>query len=219
MYSHVLSVPDAVRGILANNNMYFQALELGIANYTALAEKIKPEIEKLVGSKVNLNTIVVAIKRFADTLEKKQIVKPSKGTASAKMSLTGSIIDLNFQKEQEDDLTKILDQFFEQESRYSLFQTDSNFTLFAEDVEEIRDMLSAVSKKFDGKIREGLSKISMALSPDEQRPYYLLSLISNILYEHQIPVHSAFFTPDEMVLILNQRDAAKAYELIRIRIG
>jgi hypothetical protein len=219
LHSQVLSVPDAVREILGNNNTYFQALELGIANYTALAEKIKPEIEILIGSGANLNTIVVAIKRFADTLVKKQIMKPLKGTPSAKMSLTGSIIDLNLQKEQEDDFTKILDQFIEQERRYNLFQTDSNFTLFAEDVEEIRNMLSTVSRKFDGKIRQGLSKISIAMGPDEQSPYYLLFLISNILYDHQIPVHSVFFTPDEMVLILNQKDAAKAYELIRVRIG
>jgi hypothetical protein len=219
MHSPVLSVPDAVREVLSNNNIYLQALELDIANYTALAGKLKPEIERLVGSKVNINTIVVAIKRFADALEKKQNTKLSKTIAKAKMSLTGSIIDLNFQKEQEADFANILDEFFEQESRYNLFQTDSHFTMFADDVEEIRSLVSGASKKFDGTIREGLSKITISLSPDDQSPYYLLSLVSNILYDHQIPVHSAFFTPDEMVLILNQKDAAKAYDLIRIRIS
>ncbi|HEX6253843.1 MAG TPA: hypothetical protein VFZ55_06455 [Nitrososphaera sp.] len=45
-----------------------------------------------------------------------------------------------------------------------------------------------------------------------------ISLI-NILYNHQIPIHSAFFTTNEMVLILSDKDAAKAYELIRMKIG
>lgn len=218
MHSPALSVPEAVREVLADNNIYLQALELDIANYTALAAKLKPDIEKLVGSKVNINTVVVAIKRFADALEKKQQTRLSKKITKAKMSLTGSILDLNFEKEQ-DDITNILDEFLEQENRYSLFQTDSHFTMFADDVEEIRNMVSGASRKFDGKIREGLSKITISLSPDDQSPYYLLSLISNILYDHQIPVHSAFFTPDEMVLILNQKDAAKAYDLIRLRIS
>jgi len=71
MYSEAISVPEAIRKVLVNDHVYMQALVLGIANYTALAERIKPEIEKLIGSKVNLNTIVVAIKRFADALEKK----------------------------------------------------------------------------------------------------------------------------------------------------
>jgi hypothetical protein len=45
-----------------------------------------------------------------------------------------------------------------------------------------------------------------------------ISLI-NILYNHQIPIHSAFFTTNEMVLILSDKDAAKAYDLIRMKIG
>src|ERR671914_1595732 len=72
MYADVISVPEAIRKVLANDHVYMQALVLGITNYTALAERIKPDIERLIGSKVNLNTIVVAIKRFADTLEKKK---------------------------------------------------------------------------------------------------------------------------------------------------
>jgi hypothetical protein len=223
MYSQALSVADAMREVLANNSVYREALELGIANYTALAEKIKPDIEKLIGYKVNQNTIVVAIKRFADALEKIKSnpnTRPSIAT-KAKMSLTGSIIDIGFQKENDDDdtLANILDEFFEQENRYNLFQTDSHFTLLTEDADEIRKIVANAIEKFDGKIKGDLSKITISLGPDEQSPYYLLSLVSNILYNHQIPVHSAFFTPSEIVLILSDKDAARAYDLIRMKIG
>jgi hypothetical protein len=223
MYFQALSVPDAMREVLANNSVYREALELGIANYTALAEKIKPDIEKLIGYKVNQNTIVVAIKRFADALEKIKSnpnTRPSIAT-KAKMSLTGSIIDIDFQKENDDDdtLANILDEFFEQENRYNLFQTDSHFTLLTEDADEIRKIVANAIEKFDGKIKEDLSKITVSLGPDEQSPYNLLSLVSNILYNHQIPVHSAFFTPSEIVLILSDKDAARAYDLIRMKIG
>jgi hypothetical protein len=223
MYPQALSVPDAMREVLANNSVYREALELRIANYTALAVKIKPDIEKLIGYKVNQNTIVVAIKRFADALEKiksNRNIKPLIAT-KAKMSLTGSIIDIDFQKDNEDDdtLANILDEFFEQENRYNLFQTDSHFTLLTEDADEIRKTVADVIEKFDGKIKGGLSKITVSLGSDEQGRYYLLSLVSNILYNHQIPVHSAFFTPSEMILILSEKDAARAYDSIRMKIG
>ena len=223
MYPQALSVPDAMREVLANNSVYREALELRIANYTALAEKIKPDIEKLIGYKVNQNTIVVAIKRFADALEKiksNRNATPSIAT-KAKISLTSSIIDIDFQKDNEDDdtLSNILDEFFEQENRYNLFQTDSHFTLLTEDADETRKMVADAIEKFDGRIKGGLSKITVSLGPDEQGPYYLLSLVSNILYTHQIPVHSAFFTPSEMVLILSEKDAARAYDSIRMKIG
>jgi hypothetical protein len=41
-------------------------MKMDLINYTALAVKIQPEIEKILGNPVNLNTVVVAIKRFAD---------------------------------------------------------------------------------------------------------------------------------------------------------
>jgi hypothetical protein len=205
-----------------------QALVLGIANYTALAERIKPDIERLTGSKVNLNTIVVAIKRFADALGKKNMQQENSSThlttAKAKMSLTGSIIDIDFQKEKNNDndndtLASVLDEFFEQDSRYNLFQTDTHFSLLTEDADEIRRMVANAIQKFDGKISEGLSKITVSLTPDDQSPYHILSLVSNVLYNHQIPIHSAFFTTNEVVLILGDKDAAKAYDLIRMKIG
>ena len=227
MYSEAVSVPEAIRKIFANDHVYMQALVLGIANYTALAERIKPDIERLTGSKVNLNTIVVAIKRFADALEKKNLQHEKSSThstaAKAKMSLTGSIIDIDFQKENNyndyESLATVLDEFFEQDSRYNLFQTDTHFSLLTEDADEIRRIVANAVQKFDGKISEGLSKITISLTPDDQSPYHILSVVSNILYNHQIPLHSAFFTANEVVLILNDRDAAKAYDLIRMKFG
>lgn len=224
MYSEAISVPEAIRRVLASNHVYLQALEAGIANYTALAEKIKLDVEKLIGSKVNLNTIVVAIKRFADVLEqnKKQLKGDKASSVKARMSLTGSIIDIDFQREgseQGDLLEKFLEEFFEQASPYNLFQSDNHFTLMTEDADDTRKIVTNAVEKFDGKIRKGLSKITISMSPEEQNPYDMLSLVSNMLYNHQIPIHNAFFTPNEIVLILSDKDAANAYDLIRKKVG
>jgi pyrimidine operon attenuation protein/uracil phosphoribosyltransferase len=66
------SVPSAIRTIFASNNLYYQTLLSGIANYTALAQRIKPDVEKITGIEVQIGTIVVAIKRFVDALIKQQ---------------------------------------------------------------------------------------------------------------------------------------------------
>ena len=235
-----LSVPQAVRTILASNNLYFQALSSGIANYTALAQKIKTEVEKITGTEVQIGTIVVAIKRFADTLIKEQEKedKPdiNDRTGGARMSLTGSIIDVDFEDREFDEISNILEEFFENESgSYNIFQTNKQLTLFAEDIEEIRNIVSTASERFDGKIKEGLSKITITLpssaassldSSDEERQrlsqkpdYNMLSLVSDVLYNNQISLYNAFFAPNEIVLILNNKDAAKAYELLRANIS
>jgi hypothetical protein len=236
-----LSVPQAVRTILASNNLYFQALSSGIANYTALAQKIKTQVEKITGIEVQIGTIVVAIKRFADTLIKEQEKEDKPGIndriGGARMSLTGSIIDVDFEDRGFDEISNIL-EFFENESgSYNIFQTNKQLKLFTEDIEEIRNIVSTASKRFDGKIKEGLSKITITLpsstasasdldSSDEERQrlsrkpdYNMLSLVSDVLYNNQISLYNAFFASNEIVLILNNKDAAKAYELLRANIS
>ena len=75
-------------------------------------------------------------------------------------------------------------------------------------------------------MRAGLSKITITLpSPVDAKssgiqkdPYNLLSVVSDVLYKNQIRLRDAFFTPNEIVLILNEKDAARAYELLRAKI-
>ena len=75
MYLNTLPVTQAVRQVLVKNRVYSQVLEMGIANLTALAQHIKPEVEMMVGSQVNTNTIVVAIKRLVDSIEQEKAIK------------------------------------------------------------------------------------------------------------------------------------------------
>ena len=239
MYSGTVSVPFAIREVLSSNPLYFQAIQFGIANYTALAQRIRPEVEKITATQVNIGTLVVAIKRFADILQKEQRKEDNmmgnkkvhfgEGT---RMSLTGSIIDVDFDDRDFEQLSNILDEMFEKDGRsspfyYNLFQTNKQLRLFAEDVQEIRNILSLASQKFDGRMRAGLSKITITLPSSastrsaegpQRNPYNLLSIVSDVLYKNQIILHDAFFTPNEIVLILNEKDAARAYELLRAKI-
>ena len=212
MYSQTYSVPHAVRQIIGSNTLFFQALSTGIANYTALAQKIKPEIEKLTKSEVNVNTLVVAIKRFADSLdgidyEYHPIFE------GVRMSLTGSIIDIDFHET--DDVYQVLDEILELGTGYNMFRTNKQIRLFAEDIDEIRTMFKSSPKRVIGEIKDGLSKITITVQPDKENTYEVLSLVLSLLHNNRIPLYNAFFTQNEIILILGMNDAAKAYEVIR----
>jgi hypothetical protein len=212
MYSQTYSVPHAVRQIIGSSTLFFQALSTGIANYTALAQKIKPEVEKLTKSEVNVNTLVVAIKRFADSLdgidyEYHPIFE------GVRMSLTGSIIDIDFHET--DDVYQVLDEIFELGSGYNMFRTNKQIRLFAEDIDEIRTMFKSSPKRAIGEITDGLSKITITVQSDKENTYEVLSLVLSLLHNNRIPLYNAFFTQNEIILILGMNDAAKAYEVIR----
>jgi hypothetical protein len=232
MFPTTVSVPQAIKEILSSNNLYLQALLSGIANYSALAQKIKPDIEKLTASKVNIGTIVVAIKRLVDNLQNDEGIQSYPTVTNthpiiegARMSLTGNIIDIDFNEFKFDQLSYIFDQLLEKEINhdYNLFQTDKQIRLLVDDDKEVRNIVATASKKFDGRIKGGLSKITITipsiLNEINNNTYYnFISSVSDMIYNSRIHVQDAFFTPNEIVLILDDKDAARAYELLRAKI-
>jgi hypothetical protein len=230
MFTRAVSVPQAIKEILSSNNLYRQALLCGIANYTALAQKIKPDVEKLTASEVNIGTIVVAIKRLVDRLQEEEEIQNESDLKhilpiieGARMSLTGSIIDIDFNESRFDQLSDIFHELFEKEisHNYNVFQTDRQIRLLTEDIKEIRKIVVSGSKKFDGVIKGGLSRITITIPPilnevDNDNKYYrFISSVSDIIYNSRIKVQDAFFTPREIVLVLDDEDALRAYELLK----
>jgi hypothetical protein len=228
MSSNIPTVSKAIKDILFSNSIYLNSLKLGIANYTALAIKIKPEVEGTIGSEININTIVVSIKRIADALQQNQDLDASlaqeekENLAGARISLTGSILEVEFDKEIEN-IEKVLDLFDRQSDiRFNIFQSKNHMNLFIENISEIKKVFNSNDSPtiIPSKIKEGVSMITISLpwiETELRKTYQLLSIISNILYDNQISLHNAFFTPSEIVLIINDRDAAKVYELLRVK--
>lgn len=221
MYLNTLPVTQAVRQVLVKNRVYSQVLEMGIANLTALAQHIKPEVETLVGSQVNTNTIVVAIKRLVDRIEQETTIKKSYRGVPAidevRMSLTDSVIDINCGLLESQDISAVLDQFFENKDfSFNLYHTSKQFRLFADNKDAYNVIDQAITKQFRQDTEKKLSKITISFSTGRHENLNsLLFTISNIIYSTQIKIHSAFFTSSEIVLILEDRNATELYDSLR----
>ena len=169
MYLNTLPVTQAVRQVLVKNRVYSQVLEMGIANLTALAQHIKPEVEVMVGSQVNTNTIVVAIKRLVDSIEQEKAVKKSylaiPATNEVRMSLTDSVIDINCGLLESQDISAVLDQFFEKKDfSFNLYHTAKQFRLFADNKDAYNVIDQAITKQFRHDKEKKLSKITISFS-------------------------------------------------------
>ena len=136
-----MSVPDAVRETITRNRSIYDCMKMDVINYTALAIKIQPDIERQVGNPVNLNTIVVAIKRYADSFAEKDEIKSESVLKNARLSLTDGILDIKFSTSDMDkkQAASILDKFDEYDSDYEFFRmADSTFRILTEDLADIR---------------------------------------------------------------------------------
>ena len=119
-----MSIPEIVREMITRNRSIYDCMKMDLINYTALAVKLQPEIEKILGNTVNLNTIVVAIKRYADSFEIKDEIKEESVLKNARLALTDGIMDIKFSAKDsgEIDPMSILEKFSKITNNYEFFR-------------------------------------------------------------------------------------------------
>lgn len=215
-----LSVPEAVREIITRNRSIYDCMKMDVINYTALAVKIQPDIERQLGNPVNLNTIVVAIKRFADSFAEKDEVKSESILKNARLSLTDGILDIKFSANDIDknEAASLLNKFEQFDSDYEFFRlADSTFRVLTEDLADIRKMFESLpsAKNF---FNAGLAKIKIKISQDQNRSD-VVSYVAELLHGNGIELQNAFFSQDDIILVLREEDASKAYEILRAEIS
>ena len=209
-----MSVPEVVRDIITRNRSISDCMKMDLINYTALAVKIQPDIEKILGNSVNLNTVVVAIKRYADSFEIKEDVKEESVLKNARLALTDGIMDIKFsvKESNEMDPTVILDKFSKITNNYDFFRLSDSFRFLTEDMEGIRQIFSNVSSR-DDMFSTGLAKIRISV-PVSQNQSDVVSYVAEVLHANGIELVNAFFSQDNIIVILNEKDAARAYDIL-----
>ena len=209
-----MSVPEVVREIITRNRSIYDCMKMDLINYTALAVKIQPEIERILGNSVNLNTIVVAIKRYADSFETKEEFREESVLKNARLVLTDGIMDIKFSVKDSNDLDPlaILDKFSKITNNYEFFRLSDSFRFLAEDMEDIRDIFTNISDRED-MFSTGLAKIRISI-PASQNQSDVVSYVAEVLHGNGIEMVNAFFSQDSITIILNEKDASKAYDIL-----
>ena len=209
-----MSVPEVVRETITRNRSIFDCLKMDLINYTALAVKIQPDVEKILGNPVNLNTIVVAIKRFADSLETKDEIDEPSVLKNARLALTDGIIDIKFSLKDSQDIDplSILDKFSKITTNYDFFRSSDTFRFLAEDLEDVRQIFDTLPNR-ENIFSTGLAKIRISIPPNQKKSD-VVSYVAEVLHDNGIELVNAFFSQDSIILILNEKDASRAYDVL-----
>jgi hypothetical protein len=253
MYVRDISVPQAVKEIILSNDLYLKAVKSGIANYTAIANQIRPDVESITGTRANVGTItgtranvgtiVVAIKRFADLINKSRNLENLRSedepmgkflsrnesqeqnsfisSQDARMKLTGSIIDIDLGNQNSfKNVNDLLDEFTQETLMdYNLIRTTEKIRIVTEDMFNSRKIITSLTEKCNGKITDGLSRITITLFSDNIVGIrQLLFNIFDILNNYKITLNNVIFSSNEIVLILERDQAIHTYDLLQKKI-
>ncbi len=209
-----ISVPEVVREIITRNRSIFDCMKMDLINYTALAVKIQPDVERVLGNSVNLNTIVVAIKRFADSFDLKDEVEEQSVLKNARLALTDGIIDIKFSTKDSqgvDPLT-ILAKFSKITSDYDFFRSSDTFRFLTEDLDDIRQIFDTLPNR-ENIFSTGLAKIRISIPPNQKKSD-VVSYVAEVLHNNGVELVNAFFSQDNIIIILKEKDASRAYEIL-----
>lgn len=214
------SIGTIVASVVTHNQAVYECLRQKLINYHALAGNIKPEVERLAGRPTSINTVVVAIKRFADGLKGVGEHKPSLILKEAKITLTSDVVDVTI-KANRSQLFPRLERIAEVSSNLNepvhLFQLSNSIKLIADEGEYKSVIRPGLTKIHIAREITQLSRLDIRLSPDvEMTPEFGLFL-TELLYRHGIALHQSY-VGEETILTVSRDEGPRAYEILRYEI-
>jgi len=106
----------------------------------------------------------------------------------------------------------ILDKFSKITNNYDFFRLSDSFRFLTEDMDDIRQIFNNMPEK-DNMFNTGLAKIRISI-PHSQNQSDVVSYVAEVLHANGVELVNAFFSQDNIIIILNERDSSRAYDIL-----
>jgi len=217
IHRNSVSVPEAVREILTRNYPIYQCLKMKLMNFHSLAEFIQPQVQQLSGKEASINTLVVAIKRFSDTLSNSKTPDASRVLKDARISLSSSILDVTIRapRNQFSAIVKELSEaagelsefphIFPLSNSIKLILPEEDYTLIRGKLEHLKETATQAN----------VSKLILNLSPRAEMTPGIASYITELLFRNGVNILDAFLGYGDIIMVVDDKDGPLAYDVLQ----
>src|SRR5437870_7815268 len=217
IHRNILTVPEAVREILTRNYPIYQCLKMKLMNFHSLAELIQPQVQQLSGKEASINTLVVAIKRFSDTLSNDKSSDASRVLKDARISLSSGIVDVTIRapKTQFSTIIKELSEVWSDLSEFPhIFPLSSSIKLIlpGEDYALVRGKLAHFREATK---QANVAKLTLNLSPHAEMTPGIASYITELLFRNGVNILDAFLGYGDIIMVVDDKDGPLAYDVLQ----
>ncbi len=211
------SVPEAVREILTRSYPVYQCLKMKLLNFHALAEQIQGQVKEISGREASINTLVVAIKRFSDTLPDSSGPEASRVLKEARVSLSSGIVDVTIRvpRTQFPGIVKELaDAAIELSEFPNIFPLTSSIKLIlpGDDYALVRGKLEHHGQ---AATMANVARITLNLSPRAEMTPGIASYITELLFRNGVNILDAFLGYSDIVMVVDDEDGPIAYDVLQ----
>jgi hypothetical protein len=211
------SIPTVVASIIRHDPAVHECMKQKLINYHALAGSVKSEVERLAGRPTSINTIVVAVMRFSDTIPRADKPRPMLILRDARITLASDVVDVTISARKSELIgiaKRINDLSNNLNEPIHLFQLSKSIKLIADESEYKTLIRPSLDKIQIAREMAQLSRLDIHLSPAvEMTPEFGLFL-TELLYRHGINLRQTYIG-EETVLIVDRNDGPRAYEILR----
>jgi aspartokinase len=202
-----------VRNLVKAKPMIYDGLIEGVISHAALAEYLQEDIESELGEKTNLPAIVMAIRRYAETIQDSVKVKKKDFKFNSEIIMKTGLADLTVVKSPAclDKLKKI----------YSMVNYSKGETLNI--IQGNYEITIVISEKHLSKLKEllkgekilsvetDLVSLSISFSSDFLHTPGILAKVTRMFAWEEINVYENISTMTELIYIINSKDSSRAY--------
>lgn len=216
----VNSISESVKVVLANYPYMEEFLRDECVNYSALARKITPIIEKKVGKKIKQEAIVMSIIRYAQSISGNDWPKLlAKIFAKSTVTLKTDMMYITIPKTISN--LKVLESFYSKidwgaGENYFIVQGLNKISVVL-DKHKYEDLTNSLNKDDIG-IQYPLTSILMIHSPPEAAGPGFIYYMSRDIAKAGISIEMHTMTEDTIILV-DDKDASKLFDIIRNQIN
>ncbi len=188
-----------------------------IVNFHSLAELIQAQVQEATGRKATVNTLVVAIKRFSDSLSNSKSPDTSSVLKGGRISLSSDIIDVTI-KAPRTQFSKIVMELSEAAGELSEFPHIFPLANSIKMILPVADynLIRAKQKDLDVAVtRPNVAELTLTLSSSAEMTPGIASYVTELLYRNGVNILDAFIGYGDIMIVVDDRDGPLAYDILR----
>ena len=217
----MVTVAHIVAGIIQKRPFLEEALVNDIINYAYLADMLKPEVEKLMRKEVNRYAIIMAIRRFSESLKESFIGSPILGITGADITITSGIFEVTVVKSANTlkELSKLYDIVnFSSGDFLTVTQGLFEITIIS-NMKYMDEMLCLFDKKDIKKKSTDLSSVIVRIPEKTAESMGVLYLLTKALSWDNVNIFEVVSTLTEEIFIIPENDTTTAFDAIKGLMG
>lgn len=208
----MVTISQITKKIIDSRPMLQEALIEDIVSFANLAEKLKPRIEREIGEEVRISAVVMAIRRYAEQLQKKSLV-PKPFQFASELIMKTNLCDITIVKtplalDKVKEIHKLVD--YEKGETLNTIQGNYEITIVIS-----QKYLEKLKKIFKNEkilnIEKNLVSLTLTLPKEFLYTPGMLSVATRKLFWENINIFENISTMTELIFIIEEKDAVRAY--------